>query len=284
MKLLVVTLIATVLPEALAAPPLDKRGGPFLRNAPAYDPSRKRDFTHLDEIGVPFPLLVRHINEKYPDHKLIAERKFDPESNRTLHRLDIPDDMWHDAVTTYPHHKREEHLARRSLLPPPNSQQGPADSLSRRSVAFSGYKEIRECGAPTVEVNNDRYMDAVNYFCRTFDDELKLKMDVSSPDPPPNIEIGPWMTGTDSGHDVPGADGNVVKGCDWYFNFVRSPSFPWDKVFLLCRAQLASLKSCDSATTTSGGKSGFNSKLAEGMVAWLMAPDPAFTQKQFVVG
>ncbi|KAF3907115.1 hypothetical protein ABW21_db0203776 [Orbilia brochopaga] len=280
MKLLLATVGFTLLSEALAAPSLDKRGGPLLRRAPAYDPLRKRDFAHLDEIGVPFPHLVRHIQEKYPNHNLISERTVYPGlgENRTLVRYDISDDLWHEAVSTYPLDKREEHLVKRSLAPPPLTHSS-ADGLSKRSAAYTGYTEIRNCNPQSVAVKNDQYMSSVRFFCNIFDETVKLKMDIAGPDPVENYVFGPWATGTDQGHDAQG-----VKAVDWYFNFDRADTFPWDKIFLLCRERLGQLTSCVRPGNTSGGKAGFSSKLGEGMAFWYMAPDPPFLQKNFATG
>ncbi|KAJ6264628.1 hypothetical protein Dda_0777 [Drechslerella dactyloides] len=276
---LLATVAATLLSEALAAPPLDKRSLPHLSNAPPFNPLRMRDFTHLEEIGVPFPHLVRHIEARNPDRNLVADSKVDPDSNLTISRLHIPDDLWLDAVTSYPHAKREGHLARRNLQPPP-APRAPENGISKRALGLSGYREIHECGDSGVISSNEEFASAVRFFCNQFDETLKIKLDSSGPDPPANFLYGPFKTGTDSGRDV----GGGIKACDWYWGFQRSASFPWDKVFLLCRERLGSLMDCKSPGRTAGGKAGFTSKLGEGEAFWVMTPDPPFQQSRYVIG
>ncbi|EWC45533.1 hypothetical protein DRE_05391 [Drechslerella stenobrocha 248] len=238
--------------------------GPLLKHAPAYNPLRKRDFAHLDEIGVPFPLLIRHISATNPGHNLIAERTVDPSSNQTLTRYDIPDHIWHSAVASYPHEKREANLRRRSLTSPPPASE---PRFEKRS-GLTAYRENMSCNKDGTKMKNENFNDAVVFYCRNFDEYLKGYFADSGPQPQRNFAFGPWSTGVDKGK------------ADMYFGFERSDSFPWDKIFLNCRTHLLQLDNCVSPGITSGGRSGMSSKIGEGDVFWTAVPDPAFLRAE----
>ncbi|KAF3906363.1 hypothetical protein ABW20_dc0104292 [Dactylellina cionopaga] len=263
MKLLLLAVLSVFASEVVCKP-ID-----ILKIAPTYKPHRKRDFAHLDEIGIPFAHLVHHIKRSFPEHKLIAERKV--EGNKTLSRLDIPDDIWHDAVESFPHEKRQANLYRRNFIPAPPGTEGPADSKFAKRTAISNYRDVRLCIHERT-MTNAHYDDGAAYYCRNFDDTLKTYLEDYGPEPPTNNLYGPWVFSEDG----------KTKG-DLYYNFMHDSEFPWDKVFLQCRDRLESLNDCGGKGMTGGGKAGWQSKLGEGEVDWACAANPDFSKDPLVI-
>ncbi|KAF3942128.1 hypothetical protein ABW19_dt0206138 [Dactylella cylindrospora] len=257
MNLFLATLLSALVSQSLCNPVRPK----------AY--LQKRDLGHIESIGIPFPHLVRHISDNFPDHNVVAEHKTDPTTNQTLVRYDIPDDMWNSAIKSFPLHKRQANLARRSLLPPPEGTQGPAAKLTKR-VGVTAYRTIRECnGEKHTVMTNERFHAATQFYCSNFDDYIKIWMESGGPSPPGNTLFGPWSTGFDSKTDI-------------YWAFYRDASFPWDKIFLMCRDMIGSLENC-RPEGSAGGKAGFDSKLGEGRVTWEVQPNPRFLREPFVI-
>ncbi|KAF3902261.1 hypothetical protein AA313_de0208062 [Arthrobotrys entomopaga] len=266
MHILTVTLVtATLLSQTLCNPVI---------NVPTYEPHRKRDLNHLEEIGIPFGHLLSHIKRSFPDHNIIGNRAV--QGNKTLTRLDIPDDIWHTAVESYPHEKRTSYLRRRSLLPPPPGTEGPADSKHRveKRSTLTNYRDVRICATTNSHLmSSGKYLDAVQWYCNNFDEYVKIFLEDSGPEPPASLAFGPWITG----------DASDADKIDIFWTFNRSPTFPWDKVFLQCADRLSALADCAGTGLSKGGRAGWSSKLGEGEVNWSCILDPEFFNDPFVI-
>ncbi|EPS39179.1 hypothetical protein H072_7093 [Dactylellina haptotyla CBS 200.50] len=244
--------------------------------APPYDPLKKRLHSHLDEIGVPFGHLMEHIKRNHAEEDIVHSREV--HGNVTLTRYSIPDHIWDAGIESYPHEKRQVHLRRRNLVPPPDGTEGPHSlhpSLQKR-YPLTGYWQIRMCleTPPNKQpMSTSKFREAAQFFCSRFSEYLQIFIDTGSgPEPPVDLLYGPWQM----------SDSSAAK-CDVYFNFSHAPTFPWSPLIARCMDFLGELSTCKGEGYTYGGRSGIASKLGEGDATFSFTPNPKFLQDPFVV-